>query len=68
VKQRKARGPGRPSGKPVVQVHPNFPLGKTPAANCACRNPDSTARFTITIDGHAMCSWCGGDLSLLEDQ
>jgi len=65
MKPRKPRGPGR-KATVVTESHPNFPLGKTPAANCACRNPDSTARFAILIQGHILCSWCGGEYSLLE--
>ena len=67
MKPRKPRGPSR-KAKVVTEAHPNFPLGKTPAANCACRNPDSTARFTITINDEPLCSWCGGQVSLLENQ
>ena len=56
----------KPDGRPVEQRLDHWPLGKEPAANCACRNVDSTARFTITINGHTLCSWCGGDYELLE--
>ena len=43
-----------------------FKPGKTPASNCACRDPESTARFVVQIDDSIICSWCGGDYALLE--